>query len=190
MLRRLYDWLIGLAASAWALPALAAVAFAESSFLPLPPDTLLAPMVLARPRRAWLYAGVCTLGSVLGGLLGYAIGFYLAPLGVKFLAATGHAGALASFQAWYARFGLWVILIKGLTPIPYKLVTIASGLAKFNFAMFLGASVVTRGARFFLEAALLQHPKAKAFVDQHLGWAAAIVIVTLVLAIAAIKFIG
>jgi membrane protein YqaA with SNARE-associated domain len=190
MLRRFYDWLIGLAASRWALPALAAVSFAESSFLPLPPDTLLAPMVLARPRRAWLYAGVTTLGSVLGGLLGYGVGFYLAPLGVKVLAATGHPGALASFQDWYARFGLWVILIKGLTPIPYKLVTIASGLAKFNFAMFLGASVATRGARFFLEAALLQHPKAKAFVDGHLGWAAAIVIVTLVLAVAAIKFIG
>jgi membrane protein YqaA with SNARE-associated domain len=190
MLRRLYDWLIGLASSPWALPALAAVSFAESSFLPLPPDTLLAPMVLGRPRRAWLYAGVCTLGSVLGGLLGYAIGFYLAPWGMKLLAATGHAGALASFQAWYGRFGLWVILIKGLTPIPYKLVTIASGLAKFNFAIFLAASIATRGARFFLEAALLQHPKAKTFVDEHLGWAAAIVIVTLVLAVAAIKFIG
>jgi membrane protein YqaA with SNARE-associated domain len=190
MLRRLYDWLIGLAASRWALPALAAVSFAESSFLPLPPDTLLAPMVLARPRQAWLYAGVCTLGSVLGGLLGYAIGFYLAPFAVKLLAGMGHPGALAAFQVEYARFGLWVILIKGFTPIPYKLVTIASGLAKFNLAVFFGASVATRGARFFLEAALLQHPKAKAFVDQHLGWAVAIVIVALVLAVAAIKLIG
>jgi membrane protein YqaA with SNARE-associated domain len=190
MLRRLYDWLIGLAASRWALPALAAVSFAESSFLPLPPDTLLAPMVLARPRKAWLYAGVCTLGSVVGGLFGYAIGFYLAPFAVKLLAATGHPGALAAFQVEYGRYGLWVILIKGLTPIPYKLVTIASGLAKFNLAVFFGASVATRGARFFLEAALLQHPKAKVFVDKHLGWAAAIVIVTLVLAVVAIKFIG
>ena len=190
MLRRLYDWLIGLASSRWALPALAAVSFAESSFLPLPPDTLLAPMVLGRPRRAWLYAGVCTLASVLGGLFGYGIGFYLAPLAVKLLTATGHPGALAAFQVQYAKYGLWVILIKGMTPIPYKLVTIASGLAKFNLAVFFGASVATRGARFFLEAALLQHPKAKAFVDQHLGWAAAIVVVTLVLAVAAIKFIG
>jgi membrane protein YqaA with SNARE-associated domain len=190
MLRRLYDWLIGLAASRWALPALAVVSFAESSFLPLPPDTLLAPMVLARRERAWLYAGVCTLGSVVGGVFGYAIGFYLAPLGVNLLAATGHAGALGSFQAWYAKFGLWVILIKGLTPIPYKLVTIASGLAKFNFTIFVCASAATRGGRFFLEAALLQHPKAKAVGDQNLGWAAAIVVLILVLALVAIKFVG
>jgi membrane protein YqaA with SNARE-associated domain len=190
MLRRLYEWALSLAGSRWAMPALAAIAFAEASFLPLPPDALLAPMVLARRDRAWLYAGVTTIGSVLGGLLGYAIGYFLAPLGVKLLAMMGHAGALTSFQDWYSRFGLWVILVKGLTPIPYKLVTIASGLAKFNLLMFIGASIVTRGARFFLEAALLQHPKAKAVVDRHLGLAMGIVVVALVLAVAAIKFIG
>ena len=190
MFRALYDRILSLAASRWAVPALAAVAFAESSFLPVPPDALLAPMVLARRERAWLYALVCTLGSVVGGLFGYAIGFYLAPLGVKLLALTGHSGGLASFQAWYARFGVWVILIKGLTPIPYKLVTIASGLAHFSLPVFVAASVATRGARFFLEAALLQHPAAKALIDRHFALVAGLAVAAMALALVAVKLIG
>ncbi|MHB8286302.1 MAG: YqaA family protein [Caulobacteraceae bacterium] len=190
MLRPLYDRVISLASSRWAVPTLAAVAFAEASFLPLPPDALLAPMVLGRREKAWFYALVATLGSVIGGMVGYAIGFYLAPFGIKLMAMMGHSGGFASFQAWYARFGLWVILIKGLTPIPYKLVTIASGLAKFSFPMFVGASIVTRGARFFILAGLLQHPKAKAIIDDHLGWVAAGVVVVLILAVVAIKLVG
>lgn len=190
MLRRLYQRMLALAGGRWALPALAAVAFAESAFLPVPPDVLLGPMVLARRERAWLYALVTTVGSVLGGLLGYAIGFYAAPLGVWLLKTMGHAGGMASFQAWYGRFGLWVILIKGLTPIPYKLVTIASGLARFNLAVFVAASVATRGARFFLEAALLQHPAAKALVDRHLGLVIVAGVALVVVALAAVKLIG
>jgi membrane protein YqaA with SNARE-associated domain len=190
MFRRLYNWVLSLAGGRWALPALAAVAFAESSFLPIPPDALLAPMVLARRERAWLYALVATVGSVLGGVFGYAIGYYLAPLGIKLLALMGHAGGLASFQAWYAKFGLWVILIKGLTPIPYKLVTIASGLARFSLPMFVLASIVTRGARFFIEAALLQHPAAKGFIDRHLVLVVVSAGVLVVLAVLAVKLIG
>jgi membrane protein YqaA with SNARE-associated domain len=190
MLRALYDRILALAASRWALPALAGVAFAESAFLPVPPDMLLAPMVLARRERAWLYALICTAGSVLGGLLGYAIGFWLAPLGVKLLALMGHPGGLVSFQAWYARFGLWVILVKGLTPIPYKLVTIASGLAHFSLPVFVAASLATRGGRFFLEAALLRHPAARGLVDKHLGWVVGAAVLALVLAVVAIKFVG
>jgi membrane protein YqaA with SNARE-associated domain len=190
MLRRLYDRVIALASSRWAVPALAAVAFAESSFLPIPPDALLAPMVLARRERAWAYALVTTVGSVLGGMFGYAIGFYLAPFGLKLMAMMGHSGGFANFQAWYGRFGLWVILIKGLTPIPYKLVTIASGLAKFSFPIFVAASLVTRGARFFIVAGLLQHPKAKAIIDRHLGLVAAAVIAVLIVAVLAIKLVG
>jgi membrane protein YqaA with SNARE-associated domain len=102
----------------------------------------------------------------------------------------GHAGGLASFQAWYARFGLWVILIKGLTPIPYKLVTIASGLARFSLPMFVVASIVTRGARFFIEAALLQHPQAKALIDRHLTLVVIAAGVLVVLAVLAVKLIG
>ena len=190
MLRNLYDRVLALASGRWALPALAGVAFAESAFLPIPPDALLAPMVLARRERAWLYAGVTTVGSVLGGLAGYAIGFYLAPFGVKLLALMGHAGGLASFQAWYARFGLWVILVKGLTPIPYKLVTIASGLAHFSLPVFVAASAVTRGARFFLEAAVLRHPAAKRLVDEHLGLLAVAAVLLLIAAVVAIKLVG
>ena len=190
MLRALYDRVLALAGTRWAVPALAAVSFAESSFLPIPPDALLIPMVLARRERAWLYALVCTLGSVLGGLFGYAIGFFLAPLGLKLLTLMGHSGGLASFQAWYARFGVWVILVKGLTPIPYKLVTIASGLAHFSLPVFVAASLATRGARFFLEAALLQHPAAKAVIDRHLMLIVVLAGVAVVLALVAVKLIG
>ena len=190
MLRNLYNRVLLLAGTRWAVPALAGVAFAESSFLPIPPDALLIPMVLARRERGWFYALVCTLGSVLGGLFGYAIGYFLAPFGLKLLTLMGHSGGLASFQAWYARFGVWVILIKGLTPIPYKLVTIASGLAHFGLPMFVGASLLTRGARFFIEAALLQHPAAKAVIDRHLTLVVVLALAGVVLALVAVKLIG
>src|SRR6478735_1472194 len=133
MLRRVYDWVMNLAGSRHAPVALFAVSFAESSFFPIPPDVMLAPMVLARPQRAFAYAGLCTLASVLGGCLGYAIGYFLEPVGLALLKLLGHPEGQAAFQAWFAEWGLWVILIKGLTPIPYKLVTIASGLAHFDF---------------------------------------------------------
>ena len=132
MLRRIYDWVLGLAASRHAPLGLFAVAFAESSFFPIPPDVMLAPMVLARPNRAFLYAGICTAASVVGGLLGYAIGVYAVPLGELILKVFGHPGGRAEFQHWFDQWGLWVILIKGLTPIPYKLVTITAGFARFD----------------------------------------------------------
>src|SRR5579864_470321 len=167
MLRALYDWILRLAGTPAAMPALAGVAMLEATFPFAPPDLMLAPMVLARRERAWLYAGVCTAGSVAGGMVGYAIGFYAAPLGNRILALSGHANALAAFHAWFAQWGLAVILIKGLTPVPYMLVTLASGLAHFSFPIFVAASIVTRGGRFFLEAALLQHPKAKAIIERY-----------------------
>jgi membrane protein YqaA with SNARE-associated domain len=168
MLRPLYDWAMRLAAGRYALPALAGVALVEATIPFVPPDVMLAPMVLARRERAWLYAGVCTLCSVLGGCIGYALGYFASDLAVKLLIATHHPDAFASFKQMFDRWGLAVILLKGLTPVPYMLVTIASGLARFSLPVFIGASLVTRGSRFFLEAALLQHPHAKAFVDKHL----------------------
>lgn len=156
MLRRLYDWLMALAGSRHAEAWLAVVAFAESSFFPLPPDTMLLPMCVAKPERAWRYATVCTVASVLGGILGYAIGYFVTPLGAWLLKLMGHAGELDAFQHLYAKWGVYVILIKGLTPIPYKLVTIVSGIAHFSFPVFITASIVTRGARFFLTATLLR----------------------------------
>jgi membrane protein YqaA with SNARE-associated domain len=156
MLRRLYQKVLALAGSRRAPWALAAVSFAESSFFPIPPDVMLAPMVLARRDKAFLYAAICTAASVAGGILGYAIGYYLEPLGLALLKLMGHAEGRDAFQAWFSQWGLAVILIKGLTPVPYKLVTIASGLAHFSFITFIWASVVTRGARFFLTAVILK----------------------------------
>jgi membrane protein YqaA with SNARE-associated domain len=157
MLRRLYLRTLALAASPRATWWLAGIAFAEASFFPIPPDALLIPMALARPDRAWRFALICLIASVSGGALGYLIGYaifdqFARPL-IDFY---GYGPGFAAFQAMYAKWGLWVILIKGMTPIPYKIVTIASGAAHFDFTVFMVASAVTRGARFFLVAALLR----------------------------------
>ena len=190
MLRLLYDRILSLAATPYALPALAGVATIEATFPFPPPDVMLAPMVLARRERAWLYAGVCTAGSVTGGMIGYAIGFFLSALGLKILALSGHATALAAFHRWFAQWGLAVILIKGLTPVPYMLVTLASGIAHFSFPVFVGASIVTRGGRFFLEAALLQHPQAKAVIDRYFYWLAGAGIALIIGAFVLLKLLG
>lgn len=192
MFRPIYDWVMRLAGSRHAPAGLAVVSFAESSFFPIPPDVMLAPMVLARPDRAYVYAGLCTAASVLGGLLGYAIGFYLEPLGAWLLSLMGHADGQQAFQAWFDQWGLWVILVKGLTPIPYKLVTIASGLAHFDLFTFVWASMVTRGARFFLAAALFKHfgPAMRAEIERRLNLYAIIGLVVLVGAVVAVKMIG
>jgi membrane protein YqaA with SNARE-associated domain len=163
MLHRLYARILALASSPRAPWWLALIAFAESSFFPIPPDTLLVPMALARPDRAWRFAAICTVASVLGGALGYYIGFALFDQWLKpILDAHGYGGKFEAFQVWYRDWGLWVILIKGLTPVPYKIVTIASGAAKFDFWVFMISSLVKRGGRFFLETTLLhfrkQHP--------------------------------
>ena len=192
MLRRLYDWVMGLAASRHAPASLFAVSFAESSFFPVPPDVMLAPMVLARPERAWFYAGLCTLASVLGGMLGYAIGYFLQDFAVSLMSLTGHAGGLKEYQCWYNEYGVWVILAKGLTPIPYKLVTIASGLAQFSFLMFIVASVVTRGARFFLVAAVVKKvgPAMLPVIEKRLALFAGLLIVLIVGGLAASHYLG
>jgi len=171
MLRRLYDRVLALAASRRAPLWLAVVSFAESSFFPVPPDALLVPMALARPDRAYRLALICTLASVAGGILGYWIGYGLYDSVAGPLIRFYHYEAAAdAFVARFREYGLWVILIKGLTPIPYKIVTITSGLAHFNFGVFVAASVVTRGARFFLLAFLLRRfgTPVRAFIEQRL----------------------
>jgi membrane protein YqaA with SNARE-associated domain len=156
MFKSLYDRLITLAASPQAPYALAAVAFAESSVFPIPPDVLLAPMTLAQPRRAWTFALICTVASVLGGMLGYAIGALLFDtLGQWLIHVYGYADRMDSLKAAYAHWGALIILFKGLTPIPFKLVTIVSGLLGYNFALFVALSIVTRGLRFFIVAGVL-----------------------------------
>jgi len=157
MFRKMYEWVMRLAASRHAPISLAAISFAESSFFPIPPDVMLAPMVLARRDKAFLYAGICTLASVLGGLLGYAIGVFLEPVGQFILSVFGHPEGKAEFQRWFDQYGTGVILLKGLTPIPYKLVTITAGFARFDLFTFVWASALTRGVRFFGVATILKY---------------------------------
>lgn len=170
-LRRLYAWVVGHANGPYAWWMLAAVAFAESSFFPLPPDVMLVPMALADRRRAFQLALWCTLFSVLGGLLGYAIGALLYDsVGHRLIQAYGYGASLQAFRAAYAKWGAAIILIKGLTPIPYKLVTIASGFAGYNLGLFVLLSIVTRGARFTLECGLLYlfGEPVRAFIEKRL----------------------
>ena len=156
MLRRTYDWCIASADKPYALWILAAVAFAESSFFPVPPDIMLLPMSLARPQRAWLFAALCTVASVAGGVLGYAIGALLYDsLGHWLIQLYGLGDKVDAFRASYAEWGAVIILLKGLTPIPYKLVTITSGFAGYNIWLFILLSIITRGARFYIEAVIL-----------------------------------
>ena len=191
MFRKLYDWVMGLAGSRHAPASLAVVSFAESSFFPIPPDVMLAPMVLARPDRAFVYAGICTAASVIGGLLGYAIGFYLEPVGMWLLTLMGHPDGKAAFEAWFADWGLWVILIKGATPIPYKLVTITAGLAQFSLVTFIWASVLTRGLRFFAVAAILKYfgPAMLAEFEKRMALYGTLGVVALVALVVAVKML-
>jgi membrane protein YqaA with SNARE-associated domain len=172
MLRRFYNSIIGLAERPHALWWLFGIAFAEASFFPVPPDALMIPMALAQPKKSWRFAVVATLGSVLGGALGYYIGYALFDeLAQPMINFYHYHEGFAAFQAKFAEYGVWIILIKGLTPIPYKIVTIAAGAADFNFPLFILASIITRGARFFLEAALLRRfgEPARLFIEERLG---------------------
>jgi membrane protein YqaA with SNARE-associated domain len=156
MLRRLYDWCVGAAGKPHALGILTAVAFVESSFFPIPPDVMLVPMSLARPDRAFRLAAWCTAASVAGGIVGYGIGALLYDsVGAWLIHLYGYGDKVEAFRTAYAQWGAWIILIKGLTPIPYKIVTITSGFAGYNFGLFVVLSVITRGMRFFLLAFLL-----------------------------------
>lgn len=191
MLRKLYDWVFSLARSKHATTSLAVVSFAESSFFPIPPDVMLAPMVLARPERAYFYALVCTVASILGGLLGYAIGYFLEPVGLAILAFLGKADTFETSKALFQQHGAWVILIKGLTPIPFKLITIASGIFQFNLALFIALCVVTRGARFFAVAFVLKTwgPAVLAMVEKRLALWTFIGLAVLIGAFVAVKFL-
>jgi membrane protein YqaA with SNARE-associated domain len=172
MLRRIYDWCIDAAHKPYAMWIMGAVAFAESSFFPVPPDVMLIPMSLARPQRAWLYALVCTATSVLGGMLGYAIGALLYDsLGHWLITLYGLSDKIDAFRASYAQWGAWIIIGKGLTPIPYKLVTIASGFAGYNVGLFILCSIIARGGRFFIVAILLNRygDTIRAEIEKRLG---------------------
>jgi membrane protein YqaA with SNARE-associated domain len=173
MLRRLYDWCIDAAGKPHATWILGAVSFVESSFFPVPPDIMLIPMALARPDRAWRYAAICTLTSVAGGTLGYLIGALLYDsIGQWIVRVWGYGDKIEAIRQAFADYGAWIILGKGVTPIPYKIVTIASGFAGYNFGLFVALSVLTRGVRFFAEAFLLKRygPQARVIIEKRLGF--------------------
>jgi membrane protein YqaA with SNARE-associated domain len=173
MLRRAYEWCIAAAYKPYALWLMGAVSFVESSFFPIPPDVMLIPMSLARPQRAWTYATLCTLTSVAGGLLGYAIGALLYDsVGHWLISLYGLGDKVEAFREGYARWGSLIILLKGLTPIPYKLVTITSGFAGYNLGLFVVLSLVARGGRFYLLAFLLSRygAAAREMIEKRLGF--------------------
>ena len=172
MFRAMYDWVLRMAHHRHALRSLAAVSFAESSFFPIPPDVMLVPMVLARRHQAYLIATICTVASVAGGVLGYAIGYFLYDSVGRWLIDLYHMEArIEALRHGYDQYGAAIILLKGLTPIPFKLVTIASGFFAFNFPLFVILATVTRGARFFIIAALLKRfgEPVQAFIEERLN---------------------
>lgn len=192
MIRRLYDWTLSLADSPHALRALFIVAFVESSVFPIPPDVLIIPMVLARPDRAWMIAGVALLGSVLGGLAGYAIGWgFFESIGQPVLEFYGKDAYFEDFRERYNEYGAWAVLIAGVTPFPYKVITILSGSTGLNLGVFMVASVIARGLRFFVLAGLLWKfgPPIKSFIERYLGLLFTLFVVLLIGGFYALKFL-
>lgn len=172
MFKPLYDWTLKLSASPRAPRALAVISFSESSFFPVPPDVMLVPMVMAKPQKAWNYALICTIASVLGGLAGYAIGALLYDtLGLWLIRLYGYGDRMEAFRQLYQEHGHWIILIKGFTPIPFKIITIASGLAGYDLLWFVVLSLITRGARFFLVAGVMNRfgGPLRRIIENHLS---------------------
>lgn len=192
MIKKTYDRLLAYAEKPNALWMLMAVSFSESSFFPLPPDPLLMAMVIARRDKAWQMAFLCTLSSVIGGILGYYIGYaFYGTLGKWIIDTYGLQESFHSFQKSFDKWGFWIIALKGLTPIPYKLVTISSGLARFDMTSFILASLIARGFRFISLTAVLLFfgPQLKDHIDRHFTWIAFIGLAVLVLGFVMFKYL-
>ena len=192
-LRRMYNWCLEAADTKRAQYVMYAVAFAESSFFPRPPDLMLIPMVLANRLLAWRLAFWATIASVIGGMLGYAIGYYLfATLGQWIIETYNLHNAFYKFQTDFQTYGFLIIMLKGLTPIPYKLVTIASGVAKFDLVQFLGASIIARSFRFYLLSAMLYFfgPLAKKYIEKYLTLALLSSLGIVIIGFAIVKYLG
>jgi len=192
MIRRLYDWCLAMAHHRAALWVLALVSFMESSFFPIPPDIILIPMVLAAPHRAWLIAGVCTIASVLGGVAGYGIGmFAYESIGVPMLEWAGKAEYFDRFAERYNEWGIWVVLTAGVTPFPYKVITILSGATALPLGVFIATSIFARGLRFFVVAGLLWRfgDPIREFIERRLGLLFTLFVVLLVGSFALLRYI-
>jgi membrane protein YqaA with SNARE-associated domain len=192
MLRKLYDFTLSLAEHPRALWFLAIISFAESSFFPIPPDIIMIPMILAAPKRAWLIASVCLVSSVLGGMLGYAIGaFAYEQIGAPILASLGKADAMAEFSTKFNDLGFWAVLTAGLTPFPYKVITIMSGWTSMPIVTFTVTSIIARGLRFFSVAALLRKygEPIRDFIEKRLPLMFVLFIALLVGGVYVLKFL-
>ncbi len=192
MLRSLYDWTMELATRAGARWALAIVAFIESSIFPIPPDVLLIPMVLAERSKAWAFAAIATVSSVLGGMAGYAIGLFLFDaIGMPLLEFYGYAAKFSDFAERYNSYGAWVVFIAGVTPFPYKVITIASGATGLSLPVFIAASIAARGLRFFIVAGLLYWfgPAIRKFIEKYLGLLTILFVILLIGGFALVKYV-
>jgi membrane protein YqaA with SNARE-associated domain len=192
MIRRLYDWTMDAATHKRAPIVLFWVSFVESSVFPIPPDVMLIPMVLAQRAKAWWFATIATAGSVIGGIAGYAIGYFVfETLGEPILTFYGMTDAFHQFAERYNEWGAWIVFIAGVTPFPYKVITIASGATQLNLAVFMVASVLARGLRFFLVAALLYWigQPVRAFIERRLGLVTTAFVLLLVGGFVAIKYV-
>lgn len=192
MLRRLYDWTLSLAAGPRAEAAMFGVSFAEASFFPLPPDVLLVPMTVARPERAYRYAILCGIASTLGGMFGFAIGALLYDtLGLWIIQLYGYGEKMDAFRDAYAQWGLWIILLKGLTPIPYKLVSITSGFAGYDPILFFFLSLVSRTLRFLAVGWLLRRygEPVREFIEKRLELSAILLLAVIILGFVVVKYV-
>jgi membrane protein YqaA with SNARE-associated domain len=191
-LRKLYDWVLHWADTRYALPALFLLAFAESSFFPVPPDVLLITLALGIPKKSFRYAFICTAGSVLGGILGYIIGLALIDtLGMPILRFYGALDKYEYIQELYMQYDAWAVGLAGFTPIPYKVFTIAAGAFKIDFPVFVMASIAGRAGRFFLVSALIYFfgAQIKTFIDRYFNFLTIIFFVLLVLGFFAVKYL-
>ena len=192
MIKNLYNWTISLASHPFAIGFLAVIAFLESSIFPIPPDVLLIALVLASRDKAWIMASVCTVFSVIGGLFGYIIGFFLfTSIGDPILEFYGYQDHFSRFKSFYNDWGAWIVFAGGFTPIPYKVITIASGAVHLNLITFLVASIVSRGMRFFLVSALLWYfgPPVRKIIDKNLNFFAILFFAILLLGFIVIRYV-
>jgi membrane protein YqaA with SNARE-associated domain len=192
MIRRLYNWTMSLADHPRAIYALAIIAFIEASFFPIPPDVLLIPMILAARTRAWRYALVATIASVLGGLFGYLIGAVaFDQIAQPILVSMGKSDAIAEYAQRFNDVGMWTILTAGVTPFPFKVITIMSGATSMSLPLFITTAIVARAIRFFLVAGLLYvfGPPIRDFIEKYLGWVALAAILILVAGFWSVRYL-
>jgi membrane protein YqaA with SNARE-associated domain len=193
MLRRLYDWVLSWAAHAYGAYALFLIAFVESSFFPIPPDVLLIALALGKPESAYRFALICSVGFVLGGVFGYVIGWQLmAAVGMPILELYNAVGKFEEVREAFLHYGGWAVAIAGFTPIPYKVVTIASGAVHLSFITFLVASALSRSARFYLASGLIYYfgPTVRTFIDKYFNILTIVFTVLLLLGFVVLGWFG